>query len=1313
MTSVLSRALPPPINWQDFERLSFDVYKRIWKTNDAEMHGRTGQPQHGVDVYGRDRVEDKFVGVQCKGKDEGYGAALSKAELLAEVNKAKSFVPKLDVFIVATTAPNDSAIQEEARLLSEKHSAKGLFEVRVQGWQTLRQHISDHNDILQKHFRDLAPPEGGAQLEQSVARDGEHTRAELVRMKDELLAAISEKQSDDDPLQIEIIATAKAVDDGSPQTALRGLQRLWSKEGARASPRNRFRLRANIGNALFRLDRRDEAIAEFRAAYAEDPTWPNAKAFLATAELIEGRCVKAFNLAKEVLNEDPTSHQAVTVLLDAAPSDASLNELEGLIPTALKERFDVNLGLSLRARKTGQVADAQRFSRKAFELAPDDWRTLSSLAETLIEPIFDIEGLALTHQIPNELQAQFDEALNLLRSAWSKLQERDDVFLGAHLAANLISALDIAGLDAEAELVLDAGLRAAPKFAPLLRRYSRRMVSNDDWPAAAKAIDAISADDLEPPDKLLKIQALIHTGKSEDALALAQALTLEFTDLRNKEFAAAMAVEAAGSDAKLAAVLAQQCSDFPQSIIVRAAGIAVLDRGSPDRARLAAEIDSLAASATGAGDRFHAAEALYSVREFAKAANLYRGLHGTDQPNPALHKRLKALLLADMRREARQLFDSLTPQLQATPEYSDIGVPIYDRSGLLDRARDLLERTFAQGGEDLTRRLHWINICERLGEMEEVDRWLESVPASQKGRPVDLIQLALAIDRRLGDLKALDLGYRALRNGYGDPQIHLGYTTGLFFMGRAAKDGMPTPAAVTIDTAVILSDEAGDKTLARVIESEPEPEITRDEIAPNHALAGRLLGLVVGDSIEVPNLGQDPTRYVVKQILDKRLHAHFRSIENFERQFPENNAFGSFTIDESKGDDRFKPIFDSARRRAEHAKRLEEAYATGSVPLALIGRLSGSPFDVWDAFHANPDISFQVCVGVEPEFAQASADLAERRTAVLDPITLYGLVQLKLADHVRAAFDVVGVVQATIDLLRQCVAERGGRIGSRQSALMWDGEHYRMVEVSEADIAAHVATAKAALVLAESLTLLPAEGSANISAEARELFKGLHEAFLDTAIAAQHGDRLLLSDDRSLRAMAASMLGVHAVWTQPSLKQAGQDGQLTPTDYRDDVVTLAEAGYRFTMFGEVEIVRAAETANWEINARVQSLLDLLAAPNNDSDSVQRCLTGLIVGAWRSAPHRSDFRNLFRAVVAAFRKAQPSLDVPGMLQLAFNRTQDLLRSLVRQSHLKRRLLETTFRVPLAAFNTEFDEPVATFSEAIADELGRALDEGSPS
>ena len=47
--------------------MCFHLYSRLWRTNGAEMHGRRGQPQAGVDVFRTDNYEGgRFTGVQCK-----------------------------------------------------------------------------------------------------------------------------------------------------------------------------------------------------------------------------------------------------------------------------------------------------------------------------------------------------------------------------------------------------------------------------------------------------------------------------------------------------------------------------------------------------------------------------------------------------------------------------------------------------------------------------------------------------------------------------------------------------------------------------------------------------------------------------------------------------------------------------------------------------------------------------------------------------------------------------------------------------------------------------------------------------------------------------------------------------------------------------------------------------------------------------------------------------------------------------------------------------------------------------------------------
>lgn len=157
MPNVDGQQIPPPANWQDFERLCRDLWAEVWRDANAQGNGRSGQQQHGVDISGRPNVGSKWAGVQCKGKTRGYGSAVTAAELKAEVAKARRFTPALREFIVATTAPKDARIEAEARAITDRHQKKRLFSVHVWGWEDVVQAVCRYPVLIDKHYPHLGP----------------------------------------------------------------------------------------------------------------------------------------------------------------------------------------------------------------------------------------------------------------------------------------------------------------------------------------------------------------------------------------------------------------------------------------------------------------------------------------------------------------------------------------------------------------------------------------------------------------------------------------------------------------------------------------------------------------------------------------------------------------------------------------------------------------------------------------------------------------------------------------------------------------------------------------------------------------------------------------------------------------------------------------------------------------------------------------------------------------------------------------------------------------------------------------------------
>ena len=146
MSSDIDRWAPPN-DPTAFESLCLDLWKDVWHDSGAQKNGRRGQNQDGVDIFGRE--DGHLVGVQCKQKDGRLWAKVTLAELEAEVEAARNFQPRLTKFILATTAPRDSALQCKANSLTEQHSNRNHFRVEVWAWEDIWHEIYRRPHVLQ------------------------------------------------------------------------------------------------------------------------------------------------------------------------------------------------------------------------------------------------------------------------------------------------------------------------------------------------------------------------------------------------------------------------------------------------------------------------------------------------------------------------------------------------------------------------------------------------------------------------------------------------------------------------------------------------------------------------------------------------------------------------------------------------------------------------------------------------------------------------------------------------------------------------------------------------------------------------------------------------------------------------------------------------------------------------------------------------------------------------------------------------------------------------------------------------------------
>ena len=144
--------IPAPKNWQTFESLCARLWSSIWGTM-AQKVGRTGQEQHGVDVFGVSFYDGGLCAVQCKLKNYNIGSQLTTKEIDNESSNAMNFAQDLKQLTFATTTSRDVKLQQHC--LKKNADPNKSFKVDVWSWDDIQAEIQYRKEIMDYFYHDL------------------------------------------------------------------------------------------------------------------------------------------------------------------------------------------------------------------------------------------------------------------------------------------------------------------------------------------------------------------------------------------------------------------------------------------------------------------------------------------------------------------------------------------------------------------------------------------------------------------------------------------------------------------------------------------------------------------------------------------------------------------------------------------------------------------------------------------------------------------------------------------------------------------------------------------------------------------------------------------------------------------------------------------------------------------------------------------------------------------------------------------------------------------------------------------------------
>lgn len=1158
-----------------FQSFCLDLFRRYWKDDQAQAHGRKGQRQGGADITGQDyRNGFQNVAVQCKASETDDPRQLSVQELIDEVELAKGFVPKLDNFIVAFGGKRDGSLQRKAMEISAEHAKLGLFKVSVWSWDEIVARAIDFSEVAQKLLVHNEVPT-------SSTLDPKRPKADLRQELEAAMLSTLAKFNHDVPVdpaktgnpildgQLDIFRDE--IREGNGRTMLRSIRNFIEKLPADASPRARFRAYANLGAALAQSEDLEGAAIAFDSAAEAMAGKTEGHTYAARAAFLRNNRPLAYRQASVAMKLAPDRF-ACMMYLEAVPDFPDPTTLEAEVAAFVTE-VDVASSLSSRYAVHGNHGDAIRIARG---IAIQDWQKDSVLGTALIAQFEADTAVRIGAPTTPDQQFQIDEARVLLERAWSNVLQRADTANWCHIGANLCSAYRLLSLDDKAdELALH--IYAIDPLAPTIAHraalaHSRR----SDFDKAQDALKPVLGN-ADPSLKLLAGNIAVSQQDWPAAIAYADDALQTAADVHDRASAAELQIYAkmrrGDNLADLLALAETLRMQFPPSIafegrvaeVARRLGDAAAVDAANSRLKSFGPIESLDPL-----QRFLLADAAADAGDWSYAADLLEGLHTVDRPSEILRRRLFALYRADRRAEARALFETLRDQALESVELLRLAAAIYERSGMLKEALQQLNKAMVLDSEDLGSRLDWVRLTARNGNQAVVERWAKRAPIPEYGDPLELMELAQIFDNFGQRKKALLLGYRTLRAHWNSSErLHMGYM-GLFLI-RSRSEAFLQPKSVVEDCVVFLQDENGS---ARSFRIEANIAPSQDVIAPDHAFAQELLGKAIGNKVVLDAAIGQGVSWTIKEIKHKYLDLFHQAIESHGTLFPNSRALGKFHIDPNDQDS-FEPVFEQARARGRQAEHAVEIYKTSPMPIDGVAVMMGT--DVIDASRGlrfKSGIDLDSCIGALRERDIALEAVEKGGRLLVDALTIAIWDELGLLEDLGRIGLRPCVVQSTIDAFAQRASDARLEVGQTGGSMEAAGDKVYFSEFSRAQ-REEKAKAEEALLgwVRQNADLIPTEPFRNelLDAAAELLSHSTHDT-LTTALAS---DVLLIMEDRRARQIAQSAGSVRTSWTQPLLMKYQNDGAISRDRYVELLAKMVRLKIAFVAISTEDLQHSA------------------------------------------------------------------------------------------------------------------------------------------
>ena len=1193
--------LPKPDNWQDFEKNIAILFRRVLNDPNTQANGRSGQDQHGVDVYGQ-REGTHWVGVQCKQK---LDKAVTEVELRKEVSKAKGFTPAIKEFILVTTAQRDQKIQTVAREIQEEiENDPASFTVSVWGWEDLCEHVDLYDDVRQSFDPTWSSSaQKTADLTQTIANDVQAMQLDHSKKLDRLFSIAQASSDQNDTALIgQIKGYHEVNENGNSKEALKSLTELKYQCWDDASDIEKYRLLVAIGNCHIALGHLHVAGEKLKQAHNICPSGEKAVSNLAVAHLLHNEEKLAENIASGILRNDPDNAHAATILIQSR-SGGELDLLLEDIPEALHTDVSVVVA-QISVYRIRDEARWKALARDNYHMFKNDLNEFDHLpwlfSEAIVDTLFSDAETRLSGVIKDISVEERTEAVDILVKRTNHALSQGSV-IAASMANNACVGLRQVDRIDEAIELADRASQQFPDDNALLLQRALLALHNDDNAAVLTILPSTIED---PQLVLIRAAALFENKDFEDALSLVSSIDLSDEPLINQsvaleiEFNATLSLHGKAAAAELISNLDKIIERRPNTLRFQNLKVRFL-RLLCNTDESIHHLELLSQQYNTDSNPIDRAETGFEAEQLHRndiVVHVLSGHVSLEYESPPLRTLVAALFDTEDFGALHELLNSMNPTLKESNFGLRTAAKLALDSGAPD-AEEKIAQYITVNPNDASILLAQIATWQSKDKIKEISECLKVVDfTALVGSSESRMRLCLIACNHGRVKEAVFESHRILMLNWDNPKIHTQYA-GLILMSNVEQSNVFVDCTeVRVGAAVSVVSES--ETRQYRIDNPTDSAFTSEQISPDSEMAQQLLGRKIGETFTTGQ-GFRQRNYRIDGIKPIYLDSLHRSFREMSYRFPTFEGNIMLKVD-PKSEGGLDDLRELLQEQDNYQKSFLKLYEDGALPMTICAAKTGNDAQEYRAVLYENDVRFRICSGtmIERRLAFHSIRINERSGCVVDALTAHMIYALHLQSFVEAVCGPIHIAQSTLDsFASRSLHFDHAEARSKGRMYLHEGKP-AMYEVPDEHLKSASDFRKAEWGWVQENTSVTAVIPDNgIPSELRELESTVGVRLFDSSIIARTNDFLFISEDKELREISTNLLGTRGTWLQPILEIAFRKGLMTKNQYCEVTTSIALSGVSFYPIRADCLFFQAHKDGFKLSSDFEKLLYFLGTPH--------------------------------------------------------------------------------------------------------------------